>query len=1078
MSVAVTKTKIQVPRRRKDLLSRPRLNSALADLLDYPFTLISAPAGYGKTCLLVDLAHQVSHPVCWYTIDSLDHEPKRFLAHLIQAIRTEFPEFGKHSLDLLNTLKAPLSSPDQFVTTLVNDIYQSITENFAIFMDDYHLVDDSEEINGFVNRFGQHMDENTHLVISSRNLFNFPELPLLIGRKLVKAVDQDDLAFQPSEYQAYFQEAYQQELELTESERMVESTGGWITGLLLSKDSKSSLLPGQNKAAQIAGADLSSYFSSQVLDIQPEVIKFLMLRTSLFDEFNETSCDEVLGAAEDIPYSDFLSVLTDQNLFLDQIVDEGIWIRYHHLFRDFLRGKLDEELPGEKSKILSRLVKFHLSAQNYEKAFEAANQLNDPEVMAEIITTAFRPLFHAGRIKLLSDWLEILPDEGYQTDPILQLFKGIVYTSLGNPSEGLTVLSQALLNEAVKTNHEYFIRGLLCKATTDRFLGNYDQALASLDEIIAKKTQFKESTMLIAESEREAALSKYHLGDCEEALLLLESSLISYSTENDKKNSALVHSDLGIVLMACGRLKEAHTHFLEAKRIWEGLENNNQLPLAINNLSALKLLEGNYEKSIDLLATAEEFSTINHNPRIMAYIHASKGDVALSLLDYELALSHYKKAMSIAEDVEEKILISYLSIKQATSERCQNRFRIAKATLAQAHQNIFNDASLSDQGLWHLELGFIYLAKNNLNSANEVFQRAKQIFEQSSWQYDQVKSIFGLIIIAFNQGKYDSLAEYLNQMREKIVELETIHTLLPEFSRHLSAIEQIAPKTPSQDFLQELIAETHRYLEKLPSIRQSVFPQPSIPGEALGLDIQALGEIRVSRNGKRLTASEWIHQKTVREIFFYLLAHPRGVTKDQVGLAFWPESSPSKLNCQFKNAMYRLRRAIGKEAIHFDQATHRYSFNWDSPHRYDVQRFQEAINQASSQRDEDQRLNTLQSAVTVYKHPYAPELEGTWAEPLRRQLYLAYEKAQLEIATIAFKNQDYTPCLEACQAILDIEPCHEKAYQISMKAHSISGDLIDAVRAYEACTENLALCLNIKPSEETEKIYWEIVNSQ
>ena len=98
MSIAVTRTKLHVPRRRADLLSRTRLISALADLLEYPFTLISAPAGYGKTCLMIDLAHQASYPVCWYAIDPLDRDPKRFLGHFIHAIKEEFPDFVTSSL--------------------------------------------------------------------------------------------------------------------------------------------------------------------------------------------------------------------------------------------------------------------------------------------------------------------------------------------------------------------------------------------------------------------------------------------------------------------------------------------------------------------------------------------------------------------------------------------------------------------------------------------------------------------------------------------------------------------------------------------------------------------------------------------------------------------------------------------------------------------------------------------------------------------------------------------------------------------------------------------------------------------
>ena len=320
-----------------------------------------------------------------------------------------------------------------------------------IFLDDYHLLDDQPYINGFISHFGQQMDENTHLVMASRKLFNFPDLPLLIGRKLVKGVAQEDLAFQPQELQVYFQEKLQHPLSEKDSVEMIANTAGWITGLLLKKETKNSLVPEQSKAARVTGADLDDYFAEQVFEIQPAPVRAQMLRTSLFDEFSASFCQKVLGKPGEISWSEFLDTLTDHNLFVEQVEDNGVWVRYHHLFRDFLNREFEKDHTGDKQHILSRLVETHLESQNWEKAFDAARRLEDPQKMAEVIDLAFGPLFHTGRIKLLSDWLEILPEEGYLAYPNMGLFKGILYTSLGNPRKGLQQLSSSL--ETVSYTH-------------------------------------------------------------------------------------------------------------------------------------------------------------------------------------------------------------------------------------------------------------------------------------------------------------------------------------------------------------------------------------------------------------------------------------------------------------------------------------------------------------------------------------------------------------------------------------------------------------------------------------------------
>jgi two-component SAPR family response regulator len=1052
-------------------LSRPRLNAALNDLLDYPFTLISAPAGYGKTCLMVDLAHQASHPVCWYSIDPLDKDPKRFLAHLIHAIRKEFPEFGQTSLGLLYTLNDPLSSPDQFVSTLVNEIFSSISENFAIFLDDFHLLDDSEEINGFISRFGQQMDENTHMVISSRNQFIFPDLSLLIGRKLVKGIDQNDLAFQPQELKAYFQQTNQQPLSTEESQQMIENSAGWITGLLLSKDSKTGLLPEQDKASRITGTDLHGYFTSQVFEIQPEPIRTLMLRTSLFDEFNRAFCEEVLGEPEDIKYDEFLSVLTSQNLFIEQITDNGVWVRYHHLFRDFLRCELNKQIPDEKQRILARLLQVHLNSQDWEKAFEVSCRLKDPAAMANVIDAAFSPLFHAGRIKLLADWLEILPEEGFQSFPILYSLKGFSKTELGNPTEGLLDINKAIKLKDISSNHFLKYRTLIWRSTANRFLGNYSEGINDSLEVIEHSSDYMKYNSVRAEACREVGLGYGRIGNYVKALEYLKKSVTIYENDSNSNNVAQVRMDIGLVLMNIGNFKEAENFFLSSIPQWSTQGNNIQLSMLMNNLGFLSILTGNYIEAANWFNKGEKHAKLSSSKRLQAFISASRGDLYLSMNDYLLGLRYLDNALDMANEIHDSFLSVYIPITKATCLRCAGSTSEAEAIMLKLQESINKSASRYEQGLWFLEWGFLHLILKKVDIAKESFDEAHNIFNSTMRAYDLAKSLLGLCLTSLDQGNQIALIENGHELSNVISSLETNKPLLPEFSRHTKELRQISSRLPDLEIFKDLGHEISRYQEELSGLQDEIYPQAIESSTDTILDIQAFGEIHVKRNGKKLRTSEWIHQKTAREIFFFILTHPKGVTKEEVGLAFWPDSSPSQLSCQFKNAMYRLRRAIGKEAILFDQEARRYIFNWDHPHEYDVENFQDAINRADRQLDIDQRNKDLQKAVEIYQHPFAPQLEGTWSETLRRKFYLMYEKAQLEIATCALKTNKYTVCLDACQSILQIEPCQEKAYQLSMKAHSELNNTTEIHRVFILCKDNFAKILGIRPSNFTVNLY-------
>lgn len=1076
MGIAVTRTKIRVPRRRADLLSRPRLDANFADLLDYPFTLISAPAGYGKTCLMIDLAHRASYPTCWYSLDPLDQDPKRFLAHFVHAIQLEFPDFGKPTLDLLNNLPDPLSPPDQFIATLVNDIYQAIPENFALFLDDFHLLGDQPQINGFISRFGQQMDENTHLVLASRERFNIPDLPLLIGRKLVKGIDQADLAFHPGELRDYFQETLQQSLSEQEAEEMIANTAGWITGLLLKKDNVNSPVPDQDKAASVTGADLDDYFADQVFEIQPAPVRALMLKTSLFDEFNTRFCQQVLGEPDGISWPEFLDALTERNLFVEQVEDNGIWVRYHHLFRDFLKRGFEQRHPGEMRRLLGRMVQIHLQDQHWEQAFVAARRLEDPRLMAEVIELAFGPLFHAGRIKLLADWLDTLPDEIYTLSPNMGLFKGILYTSLGNPKKGLEQLNTTLKNDSIRNNLTQYYRGLICRATTQRILGNCNEALNDLKIIYTQINGTKVCTNLLAEAQREAALCKNHLGNYIEAICLFKESLSSYKSINDINNSALVHSDLGCVLMAHGQLSQAEIHFSYSREIWTRLGNSTQLSIILNNLATLSLLTGNYEKSNELLGTAEKKSIQTHNSRIHSFIIGTKADLALFLSSFELAISTYLKAEEIADAVQEIFLLYYLQIAQSTCYRYQKEYTQSQNNLNKIYQTVSQVASKFELGLWHLEWGYTHLAQSMLDIAQAAFLVAQDIFAGVSKPYEQAKSLLGLCLVADARDKATHLAMHLDKLQNILAELETIHPLLPEFSQQREGILRIASRQPDSNGFHVILDQINRYRQQLPEFRRRIYPRTAIPSRSPGLDLKAFGEVSVRKDGKRVTASEWVHQKTVREILFYLLLHPNGVSRDQLGLIFWPNSSPSQFSCQFKNAIYRLRRAIGADRVLYHQETRTYTFNKASHYTFDVEEFQQALQLANYQIEDVYRLEYLRQGVSFYQHPLAPQLDGTWAEPIRRKLYLAYEKAQLELAAYDLNTGNYSNCKDICLSILEIEPCQEKACQLCMKAYANLDEIINVVRTFNNCKEKLHSLLNTKPRIDTISIYEQIMN--
>src|SRR5688572_10111306 len=307
--IPISKTKIVIPHRRPELLSRPRLLESLRALLDNKLVLLSAPAGYGKTSLLIDLAHGIEMPVCWLSLDPLDRDPQRFMAYLIATLAERFPGVGETSRPQLNRLKSIEQEAESLLITLTNELYDQVEDDFLLILEDYHLLDDVPVISTLLNRFLELVVENCHILLSSRTLPILDDVTLMIAREQVSEISHAELAFLPREAQALYAQNHHQHLSDDDAQELVDQTGGWITGIVLSD------LPGTTR---ISSVDAFAYLGHQVLDQQPEYIREFLMRTSMPEEFNPEFCEIVLGPFHSEPqnWNTLMGLVFEKNLFV------------------------------------------------------------------------------------------------------------------------------------------------------------------------------------------------------------------------------------------------------------------------------------------------------------------------------------------------------------------------------------------------------------------------------------------------------------------------------------------------------------------------------------------------------------------------------------------------------------------------------------------------------------------------------------------------------------------------------------------------------------------------------------------
>ncbi len=1074
MAIPVIRTKVMVPRR-SGLLSRQRLIDLMYDLLDYKLIIVAAPAGYGKTALLVDMAHELEIPVCWLAIDELDRDPQRFIAHFIAALAQRFPgveRYSKATLEAQSTAGGELDL-DQVVATLVNELYEHAGEHFVIILDDYHWVDEIEEINYFIDQFLQYVDENCHMVISSRSLLPLPSLPLMVARRQVGGLSFEELAFRPDEIQAWFLHTYRHALSDEEAEELARQTEGWITGILLS--AKTLQEKGFDRAATVraAGVGLYDYLAQQVLDRQPPAVRDFLLRTSLLEEFDAQRCLEVLGPSTyptGETWEDLVQLVMRENLFVLPVGEEGTWLRYHPLFREFLQNRLATEQPDEYMRILYRLKEYYIRQEAWEEAYKAIKRLEDIEELAALIEQAGSALIRSGRIRLLAEWLNQLPQKLIRARPMLMSLQGTVAYMQGDLDRGLHQLEEAVtLLQSEGADRNALALTLLRRAVACRFQGNYRAAIEDAEKALLSIQNEPETEQILhlkAFALREKGINLFHLGKSQQALLFLDQSLELCEQTGDYLNAAKPLLEIGVAYLSTGRFLAAETCFQKALIYNEEIQNLIEQIVVFNNIGVLHHKLGHYTKAVSALEKALRLIEQTRYLRLKGYVLCSLGDILAEIPAFDAAREIYQRARHVATTIQDKFLLLYVDITEADLLRKSGDFAHAFALLDRSRPS--PDSQPFEYALWSLEAGKLAFAEAKWREAVEHFRRAATAFEAGERRVEAFQAFMYLAAALHAQKDTTGSRDCVQRALDLADQVESPHPLAMAVRELRPFVETLRRDLEFGPRFTPLLEELDRFEQRLPAIRKTLRDHTTVVAPPPPrLVIRALGHATVRRGGRLITTSDWQTQ-TARDLFFCVLAHQDGLTKEAIGELLWPEAGLRRIKLRFKNTLYRVRRAVGSDAIVFDGE--RYFFNRDLDYEYDVERFQELLKRAQQATTSSERISALTAAVELYDGPFLPEVEGVWVWPLRERFRQMFLSAVLDLARHHLTAGHLSAALEWCQRALAEDPCLEEAHRLAMRVYAAMGNRAAVVRQFELCRQNLLQEVNVPPSPQTEDL--------
>lgn len=410
-------TKLYIPQPRTHFVRRTRLTQRLNNSMSRPLTLVSAPAGFGKTSLIAEWIAQTQTPIAWLSLDENDNDPARFFAYLIAALETIQPSIGQTLLPLIQFQPTQMSTIETVLTMLLNQV-ASIAQPFALILDDYHLIQ-SQIIHNGVAFLVEHLPPQMHLVLITR-----ADPPLPLARWRVKnrlgELRAIDLRFTQEEAIAFLNDVMALDITPDQITALETRTEGWIAGLQLAALSMQGRTDLQNFIDSFTGSNrlVLHYLIEEVLQRQPKPIQEFLMQTSILNRMTASLCESMTCCLDG---QTTLEDLERANLFLIPLDDEGRWYRYHQLFADTLRASLQQWdatlLPElhcrasewfEKQGQADDAVRHALAALDYDRAVRLIEK--------------FQPiLFTQNALSVLIRWIQELPPDILHAHPNLAM---------------------------------------------------------------------------------------------------------------------------------------------------------------------------------------------------------------------------------------------------------------------------------------------------------------------------------------------------------------------------------------------------------------------------------------------------------------------------------------------------------------------------------------------------------------------------------------------------------------------------------------------------------------------------------
>jgi ATP/maltotriose-dependent transcriptional regulator MalT/DNA-binding SARP family transcriptional activator len=1111
------------------LVPRADLKQQLDAGLDRRLTLIVAPAGYGKTTLLMQWLQDVPPelPRVVYSIEENDNDPAHLLAGLHAAVCSSLP--AGSLLPDVDENQESLSFP---LSIIFHNAAGLTHSDWLLVLDDYHAIH-NPAIHRALDSLLNKPDWPVHLLIASRVSPTLAAVARLRVEDQLIELDEHNLRFSSPEISSLFKNEglYLDDPQLA---RVAGHTEGWPAALRLvcQASKRESGVKLEDLLDRMGDENaMFDYLAGQVLNGQPPEVRRFLYRTAVLPYLNAELCNACLDIANS---SAILDNLRRGHLFITPIyAKKETLFRYHSLFAGFLRRYLEQ---GEGSEAVhawqrraaqyfmehradgnsERIANYQYAIQLWIDAGESASAADAIEVLAELLDW--------GQLYTLEKWFSGLPADEINRRPRLLIALGLLQEKKCLWSEALAALSQAShLLSSTDADRSLLVRVWVRQAWVYHRQGQYARSIELCQkarEALGVNAGGQDGSHAHENAEVYLILGEndYETGQMDEALRADGLAIQFFRECGDRIGEMRALSHQAYVYGNRGRLAEYIEVESTVLQNYTDLGSFRATSCLIGLADAYRQL-GNYDLSWEMLDRSFRMVDANPDPLMRGYTLFLLGHWQRERGERAAARSSYEEARSIGDKLHEPTLLGEPRRGLALLALDEGDYREALRQAELALQQVRSAGYRALEGQTLITLGLIQEQFGNMAQAEAHFTESLQIYDALGDTFDQAYIYLYLADLYLRDGReadafenfsrslalsgkygYDSLFT----IRERTLALSLLIAALPaslqagaaaEIARLLARIgeEAVEPllillnQEPQNTPLQECIIEL---LGKIGDVRSipaldNLSRKHAVKDAALSalrqiaqnpaprLHVYTLGKFQVLRGSQLIPPAAWQQRRKTKLLFLYLLAHrPRPIPRDELLDALWPDLSPDSAGLALNTTYSDLRKLLepylgkGMPSRYLKHEGECYGFIPECPTWYDVEVFTQAVQAGAS---------SLHAVQELYRGDFlAEEPYLDWVVRERERLRSLYLNILMEMLDRQVRQGAWHEGVNLAHQILAQEPWLEEVWRAEMTCLSMQGRRSEAIQVYLSGERNLRQELGVEPCAETRTLYQQI----